>query len=161
LSRANGIQLPAIDPAPGESSPAWYSILFGVLIAFGFVAIASIGMPFLLLGMTLALLGPYRHRPEVFWPPLIAILTLVVGFLLVAPVTCRGTETSTVCDNLIGIDYSGAGDYNPSLLPALFAGLGSAVVAGALSRVALVHRYDAGAKSGGRTVTSGGSDPKA
>ena len=76
--------------------------------------------------------------------------------MLVAPLSCRGSdslaETTTVCSNLIGIDYSGSGIYNPSLPPVLLAGLGAAVTAGTLSRIALLRSLKKIAKRTGRTA---------
>ena len=59
-----------------RSTPRWYTALVLALIAFGMLGIMSIGFPFLLVGLTLAALRTYRHRPGVFWP----VLALVVGF---------------------------------------------------------------------------------
>ncbi len=71
-----------------------------------------------------------------------AVLAFLVGYVAVAPLICAadgvaGGTSSTQCSSLIGIGYSGTGTYNPSLLPAIFAGLVLAVVAG-LFTLALV-----------------------
>jgi len=132
-------RLPPVEPPRRRRSTVWYRVLVAVLIAFGFVGGFSIGIPFLLVGGTLGLIGPYRHRPDVFWPSLIAVLSLILGYVLIR---CHSTGTTTVCSNIIGIDYSGSGTYNPSLLPALIAGLGAALTAGVLTRVALVRLHN-------------------
>jgi hypothetical protein len=104
------------------------------LIAFGVVAMFSIGRPFLLVGLAMLILGPLRRRPVLFWPPLAAVIAYNVGYWAVAPLTCTATEaaggtSTTTCSSLIGIGYSGSGIYNPSLDPANQAGLVLAVIA--------------------------------
>ena len=122
-----------------------YWVLVVVLVMFGVLTGFSIGLPFLLLGVVLAILAPYRHRPSLFWPPVLAVLALVTGFVLVAPLGCTATATSrglgttnhTVCTNAVGIDYSGDGIYNPSLLPALLVGVAAAVIVATVARMVL------------------------
>lgn len=98
------------------------------LIAFGVIAMFSIGRPFFLVGLAMLILGPLRHRPTWFWPPLVAVITYNVGWWAVAPFSCTATEivggtSTTTCSSLIGIAYSGSGIYNPSFGPANQAGL--------------------------------------
>ena len=100
----------------------------------------SIGQPFLLVGLTLLALRPFRKRPEIFIPTLAAVIAYNLGYWAVAPFTCvAGSATSsastTVCSSLIGLRYSGEGIYNPSLLPALGVGL---LAAGLTALVAVV-----------------------
>ena len=121
---------------------AWaYAVLVLLLVGFGYLAIFSIGAPFLLLGLTLAVLFPWRDRRGVLATGTAVILGFVVGYLLVAPLSCTGTATAvvgggpsegtTVCTSLLGIiRYEGSGVYNPSLVPGLVAGLGLASIAG-------------------------------
>ena len=104
------------------------------LIAFGVVAMFSIGRPFLLVGLAMLILGPLRRRPVLFWPPLAAVIAYNVGYWAVAPLYCTATEaaggtSTTACSSLIGIGYSGSGIYNPSLDPANQAGLVLAAIA--------------------------------
>lgn len=104
------------------------------LVAFGVVAMFSIGRPFLLVGLAMLLLGPLRSRPVLFWPPLVAVIAYNVGFWAVAPLSCTATEaaggtSTTTCSSLIGIGYSGSGIYNPSLDPANQVGLLVAAIA--------------------------------
>jgi hypothetical protein len=115
-----------------------YWVVVGVLIAFGMVAIFSIGAPFFLLGLVLAALSPWRRDVRVMAPAIAAVVGLVAGYVLVAPLGCTATGTSTgasftTCRNLVGISYSGSGLYNPSLLPALLAGLAMGVLAAGLT----------------------------
>ena len=99
------------------------------LMAFGFIAMFSIGRPFFLVGLAMLVLGPLRHRPIWFWPPLVAVIAYNVGWWAVAPLSCTATQTvgatsgRTTCSSLVGIDYSGSGIYNPSLDPANQVGL--------------------------------------
>jgi len=104
------------------------------LMAFGVVAMFSIGRPFLLVGLAMLILGPLRSRPVLFWPPLVAVIAYNVGYLAVAPFYCSATEavggtSTTTCSRLIGIGYSGSGIYNPSLDTANQAGLLLAAIA--------------------------------
>ena len=99
------------------------------LVGFGVVALASIGRPFVIVGLALVLLRPMRNRPMLFGPPLAAVVAWNIGFLAIAPFYCSATQTvgvgaastddaMTVCSSLIGITYSGRGIFNPSLEPA-------------------------------------------
>lgn len=117
-----------------------YWVAVGLLIAFGMVAIFSIGAPFFLLGIVLAVLAPWRREVRVIAPAIAGVLGLVAGYVLVAPLGCTATATSTgasftTCSNILGLDYSGSGTYNPSLLPALLVGLAVAVVTAGLTRL--------------------------
>ncbi|MEA2446877.1 MAG: hypothetical protein QOK47_514 [Actinomycetota bacterium] len=130
---------------------ASYWVLTIFLIGFGLLGILSIGAPFLLLGLTLLLMAPLRKRPQIFWPSFIAVLAFFLGFGLVTPLGCttsavrmqsRGQPptaetTTTVCTNLIGIDYSGTGIYNPSQGKALAAGIVSAAAGVTITRLVL------------------------
>ena len=105
-----------------------------VLIAFGTLGLLSIGFPFLLLGIALAIVSQRRQETGLVAGVVAAVVGFSVGYVLVAPLTCSSSASSadpvehTVCSNILGIDYSGAGSYNPSLLPALIAGLVLAVL---------------------------------
>ena len=110
------------------------------LTVFGLVDLIAIGLPFLILGLTLLSVGPVRHRQRVFRPAVAAALAfIVVGFLFV-PLGCSSSGTlpvtdggaRTTCANVLGIDYSGPSPYTPPLAPALLAG----AVAGVLTWVA-------------------------
>ena len=126
---------------------AGYWVLVLVLCLFGIVGIFSIGMPFLLLGLTLAVVAPWRRQPEVLWPAVTAVVAFVAGFILVTPLGCSTSPSSdfsvqhTTCTNVLGIDYSGQGLYNPSQWPALLAGLALSGLAAATVR-AIVKRRD-------------------
>jgi membrane protease YdiL (CAAX protease family) len=129
---------------------AWaYAALVLLLLGFGYLAIFSIGAPFLLLGLILAVLFPWRDRRGLLATGTAVILGFVVGYVLVAPLSCTGSsisaaggglsEGTTVCTNLLGIPYEGGETYNPSLLPALLAGLVLAAIAGVATAWYLRH----------------------
>jgi hypothetical protein len=130
-----------------------YWAMVVALILFGSLAIFSIGAPFVLLGIMLAVLFPWRTRRGVLATGMAVILGLVVGYVLVAPLSCISGTTvavralelparTTTCSNLLGISYEGSGIYNPSLLPALLAGIALAAIAGATTTW-LYHRRPA------------------
>ena len=113
----------------------WVATL--ALIVLGFLTGFSIGVLLLPIGLAMAVLGPFRQRPLIFWPPMAAVLAFLVGYVAVAPLICAadggvGTGSTTLCSSLIGIGYSGTGAYNPSLLPAVLAGLALAALVGLL-----------------------------
>ena len=109
-----------------------------VLCAVGFVAILSIGAPFFLTGIAMLVVSPWRARKDVVWPVIAAPWAFTVTYVLLAPLSCTSTVSigpllsRTECTNVLGIDYSGSGSYDPPLLPALLAGL---IVAGIIALV--------------------------
>lgn len=78
-------------------------------------------------------------------PIAVAALGFVAGFILLVPLGCTmesvsiedgssGMTTSTTsCSNVIGLDYSGQGRYNPPLWPAALAGVAAATVGGRMT----------------------------
>jgi len=139
--------------ARDSDGSAGYWVVVSLLCVFGVAGIFSVGMPFLLLGVTLAAVSPWRAQRAVLWPAVTAVVGFVVGYILVAPLSCRATASSvvpgqsttvpgqsTTCTNVLGIDYSGTGVYNPSLVPALLAGLTVSVAAAAAFRVVLKRK---------------------
>ena len=133
-----------------------YWVLVFALVAFGSLAIFSIGAPFLLLGLTLAVLAPFRTRPRVFWPVVLGLVGLIAGYILVAPLSCTATVSGsakvggapptiaqpsrTSCSSPIGIQYRGGDSYNPPLWPGLLAGLAAGAGFAAVSRLIIVRR---------------------
>jgi hypothetical protein len=140
LSAGRWLRSPCED---GRVKALAYWALVVVLIAFGILAIFSIGAPFLLMGLMLAILSPWRDRRGVLWTGLAVVFGFVLGYVLVAPLTCSfppdviikgaGMEPVVRCSNLLGIPYRGTGNYNPSLVPAFLAGLGLATAVGITS----------------------------
>lgn len=128
-----------------------YWTLAVLLVGFGYLALFSIGAPFLLTGTALMVVSPWRSRPEVVWPALVGVWALVLGYLLVAPLACTSTGLAvtagspvsvshTTCTNILGIDYSGTGTYNPSLMPALLAAAAAGAAGALATRFLLVRR---------------------
>jgi hypothetical protein len=76
------------DGADPRRSGVLYWTLVIVLVGFGLVAIFSIGIPFLLFGLTLAAIGPWRDRAIVVWPAVSAVSAFVVGVLGTLPWSC-------------------------------------------------------------------------
>lgn len=109
----------------------WLSTL--ALIVVGFLTGFSIGPLLLLIGFAMLVLGLFRGRPLIYWPPMAAACAFIVGYLAVAPFYCAadaeaGGTSTTTCSSLAGIQYTGVGTYNPSLLPGVYAGLAVAVL---------------------------------
>jgi hypothetical protein len=111
-----------------------------VLVAFGYLALFSIGFPFALTGLLMLVLIRRRHRTDVLAPVFAWPWVFTLGYLLVAPIGCSSTTAATVaggvaatgsttCDALF-LTYAGGPSYNPPLMPAALAGV---VVATAVS----------------------------
>ncbi len=121
-----------------------------VLVAFGYPALFGIGAPFLLTGLAMLIVGPWRGRATVLWPTLVGVWSFVLGYILVAPLYCTATAgpvapgapfvQHTTCTNVLGIDYSEAGNYNPSLLPGFIAGLMAGAMGAVLTRRVIARR---------------------
>jgi hypothetical protein len=143
-------------PGPAYHVSVGTFVYFAIAItlcAFGFVAIFSVGAPFFLSGAAMLVASPWRERRDVLWPVVAAPWAFTVTYILLAPLGCTATGTAklggqavwrTECSNILGINYSGGGSYDPPLLPALLAGL---VVAGltvaGLRRLLARRRVDA------------------
>ena len=79
-----------------------------VCLAFGLLGLASIGFPFLLVGIVLLAVGPVRRRRDVLWPPLVAVAVATVIYILLVPTTCSAVpEVVDRCKNLVGFDLPG------------------------------------------------------
>jgi hypothetical protein len=107
----------------GEPHMAYWLATLAVLV-LSYVTGFSIGLFLLPVGLAMLVLGPFRHRPPIYWPPMAALLAFLAGYLAVAPLSCwatsdaGGTSTSG-CSSLIGITYPAP---NPPVLPGIFAG---------------------------------------
>jgi hypothetical protein len=140
-------------PRRNRMGTAAYWVVAVLLAGFGFLGLFSIGAPFLLTGIAMMVVSPWRNRREVLWPTLVGVWALLLGYLLVAPLGCTSTAIAvtagspvatshTTCANILGIDYSGTGTYDPydpSLVPALVVGA-VAGAAGALATRFLLRR---------------------
>lgn len=107
--------------------PAYWA-LCSVLIAFGILGAASIGLPFLLLGCLLVTLSGVRYQPARFWPPILALPAFFTPIVVFMPAVCHGSESADPnigskewCTSLAGIEYAGPQGTGPTLL----IGLGS------------------------------------
>lgn len=110
------------------------------LVAFGIAAMLSIGPPFLVLGLTLLVLGPFRRTRLVFWPALLAIVGGLVAYVALVPMVCTltsqlGESGETVCRNLIGQRFVGGKGFVPSSDFARNAALAVAAAAGVSTAV--------------------------
>lgn len=119
--------------SPPEEASLKFWLVVGVLFAFGVLTIFSIGLYFWFMAVALALLSPFRSRPQVFLPGLALFLGFLIAYVLVAPWGCSqsfsqnfasGEETISpvICTSPIGIEYSGPEPFEPSRTPALIAG---------------------------------------
>lgn len=101
---------------PSPSVTYW--VLALALTVFGFITGFSIGPPFLLMGVTLLALGPFRSRARVFWPVFAGMVAFIVVVVLLVPLSCVATSdalgaSQTVCSGILGPTWSGTGVYNP------------------------------------------------
>ncbi len=113
----------------------WLAVL--VLFVVGYLTGFTIGPFLLLIGLAMLALGPFRHRPLIYWPPIAGVLAFIAGYLAVAPLYCEARSeadgvSTTVCSSILGITYTGTGIYNPSLLPGAIAGLACAAIVATL-----------------------------
>jgi len=142
-----------MDASPAEGTRFRYWLVVLVLVALGFLTIFSFGMYFWFMAVALALLGPFRSRPQVFLPGLALFLGFLVGYVLVAPWGCSQSFTSNpttgeetlspvVCTSPIGIEYSGTEPFEPSRTPAVIAGGATAVIAAGFTSVVARSRHD-------------------
>jgi hypothetical protein len=121
-----------------------------LLIGFGVVALASIGLPFFVVGTAMALLWPLRQRWRLFTSLLVGSLVFVIVVILLAPLGCTSTATTSVvsaqtpahtsCDNILGLNYRGTEGYNAPLWPAVVVGAAGAALAASTSYLLLRRR---------------------
>jgi len=137
--RPESVALPAkTDDDWERRTPPWaYWPAVILLLMFGTLAVLTIGTPFLVLGMALAVLRATRASRRVFWTVIASIGSFFVAYIAVSPLWCTSSATPsglgigpTHCSNLIGIDYSGTGHYNPAHWPAAVTGLATATLVG-------------------------------
>ena len=120
-----------------------YWFFSAAVLLLGFLTGFSIGVFILPIGVALVVLGPVRHRPKVYWPVLMAVVGLVVGYLLFVPLTCTATTTipggdgATVCQSILGPGYRSVGVSEPPtdlarLVGTIAATVGAVVTLGTL-----------------------------
>src|SRR5205814_2045421 len=141
--------LDAMVIAAGSTRKAAYWILVGSLLGFGMLAIFSIGAPFFLLGLTLAVVAPWRHRRGVLWPAGGSGAWLRLRVPAVLPDELHDSDRSCAtpgrCPQLPGECNTAFrlfhyGSASPSLIPTLVAGLALAVLAAAAVNRTLARR---------------------
>ena len=76
------------EPSQPAGNRFLYWVIVIVLLAFGFLAIFSIGMYFVVLGLALIVLSPFRFRPSVVRPSLALVMGFIIGYALIAPWSC-------------------------------------------------------------------------
>jgi hypothetical protein len=135
-----------MDETIRRRGPAPYYVVAAVLIAFGVLGILTIGLPFLLAGVLLLALTPYRNRPEILWPPLVGVLVWTATEAAVAPWRCGESVTGSAGPNGVTVSHGeachtafGMQASNGAAAPALIA-LAVAVVAAVATRVLLARR---------------------
>jgi hypothetical protein len=121
----------------------WIATL--TLIAFGTAGLMTIGLQFLIVGLTMLVLGRLRHRPRLFWPPLLGAVAFSVASLSIEPFYCsasstvNGSSAATSCSSLIGIPWpavpSGLADLGADL--AITYSVSLAIAIGVLALVAV------------------------
>jgi len=127
-----------------------YWLVAIVLIVFGILGSLSIGLPFLLVGLTLLALAPLRGRARAFWPPLTAMVAGNLAFWLITPFYCTASSevsvdttgastivsNSATCASLLGVPWpanaGGLADPGAAFAMASLAGLIAAALAFAL-----------------------------
>ena len=138
--------------ATGRLSLAAYLVIAIGLGIFGYLAMFSIGFPFLLTAVLMLVLTAARHRAAVMVPALVWPWIFTLGYILVAPIGCstlampqiadggRGTvEGSTRC-NALFLTYAGDASYSPPLWPALVVGVVLATGASLIARRWITRR---------------------
>ena len=121
-----------------RSSLYWFAAV--ALVVFGLVGLLTIGVPFLLFGLAMIVLGRWRSRNDVIVPALAAVVAFLVGYVLLAPISCStssGMDAVTVCRYLVVGRWTSSG--TPSLLPGVIGGLGLATAVAVILR-RLLHR---------------------
>lgn len=73
-----------------------YWLLTGALIGFGVIAILSVGIPFLLLGLILVVFGAVRHKGAGLWAALVGVgglpVLILVWDVISAPWACATSD---------------------------------------------------------------------
>jgi hypothetical protein len=71
----------------------------------------SIGLPFLMIGLAMLLLGRLRHRTLVYRPIMLGLIAYNIAFWLTIPFYCSSSSTpdggssAATCSSLIGIPW--------------------------------------------------------
>jgi hypothetical protein len=103
------------------------------LVLFGYLALFSIGFPFLLTGLLMLAFVAFRERVEVMVPAVLWPWVFTLGYVLVAPLGCTTSATPMVVNGVGAVEgatrctaliftYAGAAPYSPPIWPALLFG---------------------------------------
>jgi hypothetical protein len=122
-----------------------------VLAVFGFLALFSIGFPFLLTGLVMLALTPRRQDVAIIIPALVWPCALTLGYVLVAPLGCRTLSIGEVRDGVgtiggsttchaVFFSYAGDVSYSPPTWPAILVGVTFATGVAFLIRSAIIRR---------------------
>lgn len=121
-----------------------YWLVTGAFVVFGFLAIFSIGLPLLVLGLALAALSDVRDRPATFWPPIAGLSLFFAAYILVAPLTCTLTPTLVTVETPLAVEPQispmtctriALPDYSGVESPALWPSVVAAAVVGVMAAV--------------------------
>lgn len=88
-------------PEPNKVFSVIYGTVVAVFILFGVAAIFSLGLPFLVLGLAMAFMWPWRAtRPPAFYGVLGGLAAFFLVAVLVVPLGCTTTAVSIKADPL-------------------------------------------------------------
>ena len=111
------------------------------LIAFGTLGLMTIGLPFLMIGLAMLLLGRIRHRALAYWPIMLGLIAYNIAFWLTIPFYCSASSTpdglssAATCSSLTGIPWPDDAT-GMNVTPAAFGiSFGFAVVVGIVTAV--------------------------
>lgn len=111
------------------------------LIVFGTLGLMTIGLPFLMIGLAMLLLGRMRHRTLAYWPIMLGLIASNIAFWLTIPFYCSASSTvgggssAATCSSLIGIPWPDDAT-GMNVTPAAFGiSFGLAIVVGIVAAV--------------------------
>jgi hypothetical protein len=121
------------------------------LVLFGYLALFSIGFPFLLTGLLMLALVAFRRRVEIMAPAVLWPWVFTLGYVLVAPLGCTTSATPMVVNGVGAVEgatrcnafifsYAGDAPYSPPIWPALLFGAALATGVALLVRRAIRRR---------------------
>lgn len=160
-----------------ESSPSdlgtgiAYWVIAASLLVLGFVSMFSFGLALWLVALAMIVLSPIRSRPRVWFSGMALVVGFLIGYVAVTPWGCSQTATAnpgtgvseqgpTVCRSLIGIEYVGLGNFEPSRAPGAIAGASFGVLSAwiAWTRVG-TRKHEAGSEVGETPRTTQSREP--
>jgi hypothetical protein len=117
-----------------------YWVIVVSLLVLGVLSMFTVGLAFLFVAAAMIVLSPFRSKPRVWWSGMAVVVGYLIGYATVAPWGCSQTatfdvatgvaeEAPTVCRSLIGIEYIGPDEFEPSRTPGVVAGVVLGVLA--------------------------------